>query len=183
MLFNVSALLREPVGSTRAFRARDERARVPAESYDRTASGAVEMLRSTRGVLVRAQLTVHPRAECARCLASFEQELTLEFEEEFVVERDPETGAAVEGITPDDFRIDDRQHLDLSEALRQYEQSAFPLRPICRPDCAGLCPTCGQDLNRQSCGCERDQADSRWSGLATLAERLRTEEHDGGAEA
>ena len=82
-------------------------------------------------------------------------------------------------VVADDFRIDDQQHLDLSEAVRQYERSALPLRALCRPDCAGLCPVCGQDLNERACGCERVANDGRWAGLATLGERLRTEEHDG----
>ncbi len=183
MLFNVSTLLREPVGSTRSYRVEDEPARVPEEEYETIVSGAVEVLRSVRGVLVSARLAVRSRVECGRCLASFEQELPLEFEEEFVLEHDPESGAPLEGIAPDDFRIVEGQHLDLSEAVRQYEQSALPLRPVCRPDCRGLCPACGQDLNQQACGCERDGADARWAGLATLAERLRTEDDDGSTEA
>ena len=183
MLLNVSTLLGEPVGSTRSYRLEDEPARVPDEGYETTVSGAVEVLRSTGGVLVSARLAVRPRVECGRCLASFEQELTLEFEEEFVIEHDPETGAPLEGIAPDDFRIEDSQHLDLSEAVRQYEQSALPLRPLCGPDCRGLCPACGQDRNQQACGCERDPADSRWASLATLAELLRTEDDDGRTEA
>ena len=183
MLFNVATLLGEPVGSVRAYRVERERARVPKEEYEATASGTVEMLRTARGVLVHALLALRPRLDCARCLRSFEHDLTLEFDEEFVTELDPETGEPVEGIAPEDFRIDDRQHLDLSEAVRQYEQSARPMHPLCRPRCAGLCPSCGQDLNQRACGCRRDELDSRWAGLAAFAERLRTEEDDGGAEA
>ena len=183
MLFNVSTLLREPVGSTRSYHIEDEPARVPDEAYATVVSGDVRVLRSVRGVFVSARLAVRSRLECGRCLASFEHDLSLEFDEEFVVEHDLDTGAPVEGIMPDDFRIEGGQHLDLSEAVRQYEQSALPLRPVCRPDCRGLCPACGQDLNEQACGCEREGTDARWAGLATLAERLRTEDDDGRTEA
>ena len=180
MLFNVSTLLGEPVGATRSFHVEDEQARVPAEQYSAAVSGSVEMLRSARGVMVRARLEVSVGQQCGRCLLTFEHRSTIEFDEEFVPERDPESGEPVEGLSPDDFRIDDEhRHLDLSEAVRQYERSALPLRALCRADCAGLCSTCGQDLNRSACGCERVESDGRWAGLATLGERLRMEEDDG----
>ena len=168
MLCNVSALLREPVGATRTLHAEGERARVPAEDYEASVSGSVELMRTARGVLVRARLSVRPRTECARCLTAFEQQLTLEFDEEFVLERDPESGEPVPDLTPDDFRIDERQHLDLSEAVRQYEQAALPLHPVCRPDCAGLCSTCGTNLNGGRCSCP-PQTGGRWQALAALS--------------
>lgn len=92
------------------------------------------------------------------------------------------TGEAIEA-DPDEFRIDGRNHLDLSEAVRQYEQAALPIQPVCREDCAGLCPVCGQNLNERRCDCEQPEPEGAWAGLAALAERLRTEEHDGSPEA
>ena len=183
MLFNVSTLLSEPVGSIRTYEVEDEQARVPEEDYERSVSGNLRLLRTTRGVLVHATVTVCPLLECGLCLAPFERDLELDFDEEFVTETDPITGESLEDIGPDDFRIRDHQHLDLSEAVRQYEQSTLSLRPTCRPECAGLCPQCGQNLNEQACGCRQDNVDSRWSGLAGLAERLRTEDRDGSTEA
>lgn len=183
MIFNVSTLLSEPVGAIRTYEVEDEQARVPEEDYQRSVRGDLRLLRTTRGVLVHATLTVRPPLECASCLAPLERDLELDFDEEFVTETDPITGEPLEDIGPDDFLIRDHQHLDLSEAVRQYEQSTLPLRPICRPECAGLCPQCGQNLNEQACGCCKDKVDGRWSGLAGLAERLRTEDRDGSAEA
>lgn len=179
VLFNVSTLLGEPLGSTHRLRVEGERARVPGEQYNAAAEGDIEMVRTPTGILVRAQLSVSPEIQCGRCLRTFIEPVAVDFDEEFVLERDPATGEAVEGLSGDDFRIDERQHLDLSEAVRQYEQSARPLRPVCRPECAGLCSTCGRDLNEGPCGCPRVEADNRWSGLATLAERLKTEESGG----
>ena len=43
-----------------------------------------------------------------------------------------------------------------------------PSTPLCRPDCAGLCPTCGTNLNEGSCDCAPPPADPRWAGLAGL---------------
>jgi uncharacterized protein len=180
--FNVSTLLQEPVGSTRLATVEDEPVQVAAAEYASSVTGAVRLMRTQRGVLVHADLVTHPTLECARCLEPFEAELRLLIDEEYVPLRDPVSGEAVQA-EPDEFRIDGRNHLDLSEAVRQYEQAALPLQPICRDDCAGLCPVCGQNLNERRCEHEQPESGGAWAGLAALAERLRSEEHNGGPEA
>ena len=42
------------------------------------------------------------------------------------------------------------------------------MQPLCRPDCRGLCPVCGVDLNQQSCSCGKDDIDPRWEKLKNL---------------
>lgn len=183
MQFNVATLLQEPVGSTRQDVLEGERVSVPDVGYVASVSGPVRLLRTQRGILVRANLAVTPRLECSRCLMEFELPLRLNIDEEFIPERDPVSGAAMEA-DPDEFRIDERHHLDLSEAVRQYEAAALPLQPICREQCLGLCPTCGQNLNEQDCGHAAPEASGPWAaGLASLAERLRAEEDRGSTEA
>lgn len=184
MRFNVATLLREPVGSTREYQVEDETAEVDSEGYQRLVDGKVRLLRTSRGILVRAQLEVTPTLQCARCLRDFEATLPLAIEEVFEFERDPLTGELVEDIEPDTFRLEGEQYLDLSDAVRQYEYAAWPISPLCRSDCAGLCPDCGTDLNDGPHTCEAAQPDARWSELAALADRLRgTEETDGRPEA
>jgi uncharacterized protein len=93
----------------------------------------------------------------------------LEFEEEFRVSVDPHTGAATEReIDPDAFVIDEQDQLDLTEAVRQYRETALAMAPLCRPDCKGLCPNCGADLNIGPCDCGAGSIDSRWAKLAAL---------------
>jgi uncharacterized protein len=47
-----------------------------------------------------------------------------------------------------------------------------PIAPVCRPDCAGLCPTCGADLNAATCHCEAVVVDPRWEALSQLRANL-----------
>jgi uncharacterized protein len=44
-------------------------------------------------------------------------------------------------------------HIDLTEAVREEVGFAVPTYPLCREDCAGLCPHCGADLNEGPCAC------------------------------
>ncbi|MBO0728221.1 MAG: DUF177 domain-containing protein [Acidimicrobiaceae bacterium] len=60
--------------------------------------------------------------------------------------------------------------LDLAPLARDALLLALPLAPLCRPDCAGLCPTCGADLNEGLCACPPAAADPRWSVLDALRE-------------
>lgn len=181
MLINVSTLLTEPVGRARHYHVDCEP--VTIEGIERALSGDLDLIRSERGVVVMASLDLEPVSqECARCLSRFELPVHVEFDEEYVLDRDPQTGARIES-EPDDFHIDERRHLDLSEAVRQYGESVLPIQPLCREDCRGLCPECGQNLNEGACGHSGASIDHRWSGLASLAERLRTEDSDGRPEA
>ena len=65
-----------------------------------------------------------------------------------------------------------RDHvLDLAEMLREQFYLALPMQPLCRPDCQGLCPTCGIDRNVETCQCKTEWMDPRLSVLKTLVTR------------
>jgi uncharacterized protein len=76
----------------------------------------------------------------------------------------------------DAFLIDSHQVLDLTEAVRQYRLTAEPMQPLCKPDCLGLCPHCGYNLNEGPCGCPRQETDARWAALAELAVDIEQEQ-------
>ena len=67
--------------------------------------------------------------------------------------------------------------IDLRPAIREELILAAPRYVVCRDDCRGLCPRCGQDLNVGPCGCA-PEADPRWSALASLRDKLRDERGD-----
>jgi uncharacterized protein len=56
----------------------------------------------------------------------------------------------------------------LEDALREQILLALPIKNICRDDCAGLCPRCGQNRNLGPCACPPSPADERWAPLARL---------------
>ncbi len=185
MLINVATLAQEPIGSSRRYQADAESVSVPERDFEQEITGLIRLIHSERGILVMASLDLEPVGlMCDRCLEPFEWPVHIDFDEEYVIARDPTTGHRIE-TDEDEFTVDGSWHLDLSEAVRQYEESALPIQSICRPDCRGLCPTCGQNLNEATCGCAVG-GDHRWSALATLAEQLRDEdeeEHHGAPEA
>lgn len=64
------------------------------------------------------------------------------------------------------------ENLETEPLLVEQLQLNIPMKPLCRPDCAGLCPTCGADLNLGPCGCPTGGSDPRWAGLQLLKDRL-----------
>ena len=58
--------------------------------------------------------------------------------------------------------------IDLDEILREQIILALPMYPRCSPECRGLCPVCGIDLNQETCDCQRDEIDPRLAVLKTF---------------
>ena len=79
------------------------------------------------------------------------------------------TGAPLDvSAEPEALRLDEHHELDLSEPVREAISLAEPIRPLCRPDCRGLCATCGADLNSDPAHHHDDpQLDPRLAALAT----------------
>lgn len=169
MLYNVSQLLREPIGSTRRFGLDGELSDEDSDSAIGLARGTVLLVRVHHGLLVNATVEVQASVACARCLTEFERRSALRVEEECYPTVDPLTGRRM--FPPDEaegvLHIDTRQILDLSEVLRQYLLTTEPLKTLCRTDCRGLCPECGADLNMEKCKCAA-AIDPRWGALTEL---------------
>jgi uncharacterized protein len=169
MLFNVSGLIQEGIGATREHHVQGTLTS-PEHGSERL-SGDVGLLRTKDGVLVRAHLKLVEPETCSRCLKPLEETLSIDFEEEFKATTDVRSGQALsEPADPDAFTIDENHMLDLTEAVRQYREASAEMQPLCRPDCRGLCPRCGRDLNLGECDCDKGPVDSRWAGLAALLE-------------
>ncbi len=173
MQYNVAQLLKQPVGTTRTYRF-DERLE-PVDGLPRRAVASVLLTRTNRGILAQGTARVEVHCQCSRCLEEFDTELEFAFEEEYLPTRDIVTGAFLP--LPDDdsvFLIDENHILDFGEAIRQYTVINTPIRVLCRPDCAGLCPTCGKNLNLGTCNCPTEAVDPRLAALARLLDQTST---------
>jgi uncharacterized protein len=172
--YNVATLLKEPVGSTRDYEV-DASVRVDDEANAALpVTGETALLRTKHGVLVSARLDGVQTAECSRCLRVIELPLHVEFEEEFFASVNLDTGARLPAPEdPEAFVIDSHHLLDLGEAVRQYWTAGMPMQPLCRPDCRGLCPSCGKDLNEGPCACP-PQDEGPFQALRGLARELET---------
>ncbi|KKL68537.1 hypothetical protein LCGC14_2123990 [marine sediment metagenome] len=166
MRFRVSQELRQPVGTEFSLELRQRTLFLDDEVALSDVQGRACLLRTDRGLLV----SVHARAliggTCSRCLSSLQSPIEIDLEEEFIPVVDPVSGVHITAAEAEDsFVIDAGLMLNLGEALRQYALISSPSKPLCRPECAGICPTCGTNLNERRCTCP-PQIDMRWQALA-----------------
>ena len=133
-LINVSQLLKEPIGSSRSYQVKE----VVAQQVKDSIEGELTLLRSGQGILLTGQMVVRIELMCSRCLNTFICPISFNIEEEFLPTVDVISGlplSLAEGSA--NFIIDNNHMLDLGEAIRQYTLLNLPMKPLCRPDCAG----------------------------------------------
>ena len=130
---------------------------------------AVELLLESLvdGILARGTVVTSATLSCARCLTDMPTKLSTDVVEMFA---DPTRADDPEDVEVGYEIADVASHpvIDVETLIRDALTDAMPLRPLCRADCAGLCATCGADLNVSACDCVEDVVDDRWSALRSL---------------
>lgn len=154
MQINTAQLLKQAIGSSRSYKINDILSFAEEEIGECHIQGEVELIRTDKGILVKGILAGKSSLTCSRCLTIFDYPLSFGIEDEFFPSKDVISGISLS--LPDDsttFMIDEHHVLDLSEAVRQYTLLTMPMKPLCHPDCAGLCSNCGANLNQGDCYC------------------------------
>jgi uncharacterized protein len=120
----------------------------------------------TEGVLVTGTVTGPLTGECGRCLEPFSDVLTVDVCELFAY---PDS-VTDETTEQDEVHRVDGELLDIEPVVRDVVVLGLPWTPLCRADCGGLCPTCGQRLDELPAEHAHDVIDSRWAALAAFAD-------------
>lgn len=130
------------------------------------------------GILVSADITADAVGECVRCLDEVRVAVQTRIQELYV-HAPAESGRRGRGSVEAEFDGDDGDDLlsmegdllTLEEPIRDAIVLALPLRPLCSPDCPGLCVECGARLADDP-GHGHAVSDPRWEALREVAERL-----------
>jgi uncharacterized protein len=145
-----------------------------------TTSGRAEVLHEQRGpkdivadIRLKGRFAGSFQVPCARCVEPVEISLESDFDLLFrPVGADSD--APERSITAPETEIGyyQKDSLSLEDVLREQVLLSLPVRTLCKPDCKGLCPRCGQNRNLQVCSCEEGPVDPRWEALAGLRGRI-----------
>ena len=131
--------------------------------------GTVNLSKHGREILVRGRLEGELGLACGRCLEPFTAPVETDFDLLLAPAPQGERPADEELSAPEldvDFYADET--VDLEAIIREQIILMVPLKPLCREDCQGLCPTCGANLNRESCSCPAAKSASPFAQLAKL---------------
>lgn len=116
--------------------------------------------RMQRGAYMVGEIAGREVETCARCLEPFVRDARVEIAEAFS-EDVPEQDAQFADLAP----LVDRT-IDVSELVEQLLEVDEPIAAVCSDQCAGICPYCGANRNREQCTCHDEQIDERLAGLA-----------------
>jgi uncharacterized protein len=119
----------------------------------------------TEGVLVTGTVTAPVTGECGRCLDPVSDEVRVEVCELFAY---PDSVTDETSGEDEVYRIDG-DYLDVEPVVRDAVVLGLPWTPLCRPDCGGLCPTCGERMDDLPDGHTHEVVDPRWAALAGFA--------------
>ncbi len=158
-LINVGFLVSASIGYYRDFDFFVPRITDEDEVTLREVEGKTKITRTPQGLLVQGDFTGQTQLECVRCLSEYTQELKWEFTELYAFTPDNMTESGL--LVPEDAQ------LDLQPLVREFAILEFPIKPLCRQDCQGLCQECGQNLNEKDCG-HTPEPDSPFSALKQI---------------
>ena len=157
---NVGFIIHAEVGYTHEFPFEFEKLKAGDDLDLWGFSGVAIFGRTPQGLLLTGSFSAETTIECVRCLKAFSQPLSWDMTElyAFNAKSVSESGLTV----PEDAQI------DLQPLIREYALLEVPIKPVCKPDCRGLCPVCGQDLNIRDCGHRPQENESPFSVLNKL---------------
>jgi len=149
------------------------------ESFDLEMEGVVANARAPidldlhlkrTGLNVSARGCVSTRLNliCSRCLRVFSLKVKEDFQ--FLYQRKGEVSEGEHELLAGELDVEflERDEIDIGELIRENILLGLPLKPLCREDCQGLCPRCGQNWNEASCDCAPEAGDPRLQVLKRL---------------
>lgn len=162
---NVGFIVHQNIGYSREFVFDTPYIRLPPDVNLADLRGVARVTRTPQGLLVQARMRGTLVSECVRCLTEFPQPLEIDFTELYAF--------SVRSVTDSNLILPEDGHIDLAPLAREYMVLATPISSLCREDCQGLCPICGQNLNEATCNHEAEEVDPRLAGLRSLLTKVK----------
>lgn len=159
---NVGFLVSSAVGVSRDFSFDYEKMRLGDDLTVFDFAGTATFSRTQQGLLLQGSFTLKMKLECVRCLDEYLQTVIFTFTDLYAFDK--------RSLSESNLLVPEEGQIDLSPLLREYALLEIPIQPLCRPDCKGLCPVCGENLNRVDCGHRRGEDESPFAALKDLLE-------------
>jgi len=139
LTLNVGFIIHETVGYFRVFDLEAPEIHLHPDLDLKDFYGIVKVTRAAKGLLVQARARAKVMSECVRCLEPFLLPLEIDFTDLYAFSLDSADASGL--LLPDNGKI------DLEPSIREEMLLDIPINPICSPNCKGLCPICGENLN------------------------------------
>ena len=158
--FNVGHIIHETPGYTKTISFEFPFYELGDDFTAKDFKGTVTFSRTQKGILLEASLSAVFATICSRCLDATLTQTLSDFTELYAFDHRTETESGL--IVPESG------YIDITNLVREYLLLDTPNTPLCKPDCAGLCPICGENLNHGTCDCKTGSIDPRMAKLKDL---------------
>lgn len=163
LLLNIGFIIHEDVGYSRDFEFDYAELHLPPDLDLKDVAGMARFSRTPQGLLVVVNLSALTQADCVRCLDGIQQPIAIDFTELYAFNK--------RSVSESGLLVPDNGQIDLGPIAREYLLLDVPMNPLCKPDCLGLCPQCGNNLNQKKCSHKEDNIDPRFSKLQELLDK------------
>ncbi len=157
---NVGFLISAAVGTSRDFTFDYEKMRLGDDLTVSDFAGTATFSRTQQGLLLQGEFSATMDLECVRCLEGFTQAVTWSFTDLYAFDK--------RSLSESNLLVPEEGRIDLAPLLREYALLEVPIQPVCKPDCKGLCPDCGENLNHKDCGHRPAGDESPFAALKDL---------------
>jgi uncharacterized protein len=157
---NVGFLITAAIGTSRDFTFDYEKMRLEEDLTLADFKGTARFSRTPQGLLLQGDFEAKLNMECVRCLDAFLQTLHWSFTDLYAFDK--------RSLSESNLLVPEDGQIDLTELLREYALLEVPIQPLCKLDCKGLCPECGENRNKVDCGHTGSGSDSPFSALKDL---------------
>ncbi|MDP9246168.1 MAG: DUF177 domain-containing protein [Chloroflexota bacterium] len=177
MVINVAPLLKQPLGTRVDYDLTESPVDPRGENAGLLEASIVDIealvhaTHTNPGAYFEGSADGHVAAQCARCLTPIEAPVHADFAEQYFATAPVEHGVALVEPPLDAKTIGADFKVDLVPLLREELILVTPVASLCREDCAGLCPVCGDDLNERPHAHE-ETVDGRWGALQELKDKI-----------
>jgi uncharacterized protein len=157
---NVGFIVNQPIGYSREFDFEFPTIQIDDDLDLTHFQGTLSVGRTPQGLITKGKFSADTQLECVRCLTKYTHPIQFKITELYAFNQNSVTESGL--LLPED------SHIDIQPLVRDYALLEIPINPICKPDCKGLCPVCGENLNKTDCGHRPTNDDSPFSVLKEL---------------
>lgn len=137
---------------------------IEEEHYQGEIRATIHLNKFKNNITCDVHLETVASYQCDRCLADYHEDFVDDFEMIFHI-------GAHDLETDEDDVIEiraDTKEIDFTDRIIESLVLGVPMKRLCKPDCKGICPHCGADLNVQACKCPTGPVDPRWDSLRKM---------------
>ena len=129
----------------------------------------IKMDKSFSQIVLFCEISSLLHLTCDRCTVDFDAELINDFVITYLFSSNEDKESEDESVY---FIKPEQDKINIRKDVIEFVNLSIPMKILCEDDCKGLCPKCGNNLNKETCNCNTEEIDPKWLPLMKLKDKL-----------